>query len=99
MEYVAIAILAILVVGGGLGALMMRATDGSTPASPESDDSTPVGDTPHTSDAGTPESNQQDREPARDPEEHPGNRFKSDPIGGEGEAEPSVDTGDTPRAS
>lgn len=108
MEYVAIGILALLVVGGGIGLLMMRATAGSTPASPESGDPTPLGSTSQLSGgdaegsggAGGPTSGQgatSGRTPARDPEEHEGNRFKSDPIGGEAEGEPSVDAGDTPR--
>lgn len=110
MEYVAIGILALLVVGGGITAMVLRSTAASTPASPESGDSTPVGDTQQLSEgdaesrggAGGPTSGQGQtaaRAPSRDPEEADGNRFKRDPIGGEAEAEPSIDTGDTPRAS
>jgi hypothetical protein len=108
MEYVAIGILAILVIGGGFTALTLRATAGSTPASPESGDSTPVGDTPQHSDAdaearggtGGPTSGDggnTGRAPSQEPDEPEGNRFKRDPIGGEAEAEPTIDTGDTPR--
>ena len=110
MEYVAIGILAMLVVGGGISLLVLRATKGSTPASPEDGDGTAVGDTQQLADAdagarggaGGPTSGQGNtagRAPSRDPEEAEGNRFKRDPIGGEAEAEPSVDTGDTPRAT
>jgi hypothetical protein len=110
MEYVAIGILVLLVVGGAVTALVMRATAGSTPASPESGDPTPAGDSPELSEsdagdrggAGGPTSGQGQtagRAPARDPEESPGNRFKRDPIGGEAESEPTIDTGGTPRAS
>lgn len=109
MEYVAIGILALLVVGGGLSLLVLRATKGSTPASPENGDSTPLGDTAQHSAAdaddrggsGGPTSGQggtAGRAPSRDPEEADGNRFKRDPVGGEAEAESSIDTGDTPRA-
>ena len=109
MEYVAIGILAVLVIGGGFTALTLRATRGSTPASPESGDPTPVGDTPQHSEAdadsrggtGGPTSGQGNvasRAPSQEPDEPEGNRFKRDPIGGEGEAEPTIDAGDTPRA-
>ncbi len=109
MEYVAIGILAVLVIGGGFTALTLRATRGSTPASPESGDETPVGDTPQHSeaDAGTRggtggttsgQGSATGRAPSQEPDEPSGNRFKRDPIGGEGEAEPTIDTGDTPRS-
>lgn len=109
MEYVAIGILALLVIVGGLSMLVLRATHGSTPASPESDDPTPLGDTPQHSDGdaeerggtGGPISGQGNvagRAPAQQPDEPEGGRFKRDPIGGEAEAEPTVDTGDPPRA-
>ncbi len=95
MEYVAIGVLAILVIGGGVTVIVMRAVQGSTPASPESGDDTPLGDTPQHSDQS---SHAEGRGPARQPEEPEGGRFKRDPIGGEAEAEPTIDTGDPPRA-
>ena len=109
MEYVAIGILAVLVIGGGFAALTMRATAGSTPASPEAGDSTPLGDTAQHSSGdaeerggtGGPTSGQggnTSRAPSQEPDEPEGNRFKRDPIGGEGEASPTMDVGDTPRA-
>lgn len=109
MEYVAIGILALLVIGGGLSVLVLRATRGSTPASPEGKDDTPVGDTPQHSDAdadgrggtGGPTSGQGNtagRAPSQQADEPEGSRFKRDPIGGEAEAEPTIDTGDPPRA-
>ena len=109
MEYVAIGILALLVIGGGLSVLVMRATRGSTPASPESGDGTALGDTPQHSEAdadgrggtGGPTSGQGNtvgRAPAQQPDEPEGGRFKRDPIGGEAESEPTIDTGDPPRA-
>jgi hypothetical protein len=109
MEFVAIGILAVLVVGGGFIALTFRATRGSTPASPESGDPTPAGDTPQHSEGdasdrggtGGPTSGQGNtasRAPSQQPDEPEGDRFKRDPIGGEAEAEPTIDTGGTPRA-
>ncbi len=109
MEYVAIGILALLVIGGGLSLLVMRATRGSTPASPEGGDDTPLGDTQQHSEGdaegrggtGGPTSGQGNtagRAPAQQPDEPEGNRFKRDPSGGVAEAEPTLDTGDTPRA-
>ena len=110
MEYVAIAILALLVVSGVITGMVLRSTRESSPASPESGDPTAVGDTPHLSDgdadgrggAGGPTAGHgatTGRAPSRDPQEADGNRFKRDPIGGEAEAEPTIDTGDTPRAT
>lgn len=86
MGYVLAGLLFLLIVGGGIIALTMRATAGSTPASPESEDGTPAGDTPQHSDA-------ESRRPSRPgPVEPGGGRFKRDPIGGEAEAETTIDT-------
>lgn len=109
MEYVAIGVLALLVVVGGLSLLVLRATKGSTPASPEAGDDTPLGDTPQHAEAdagerggsGGPTSGHgavAGRAPAGQPDEPEGGRFKRDPIGGEAEAEPTLDAGDIPRA-
>ena len=85
MAYVLIGLLFLVIVGGAVMAVTMRATAGSTPASPEAGDGTPAGDTPHHSDAesGPPAS--------PGPVEPGGGRFKRDPIGGEAEAETTID--------
>jgi hypothetical protein len=86
MIYVLVGILFLVVVGGLVLMLTMRATAGSTPASPESGDATAVGDTPQHSDA-------ESGPPSRPgPVEPGGNRFKRDPIGGEAEAETTIET-------
>jgi hypothetical protein len=86
MTYVLVGILFLLVVGGLVLALTMRATAGSTPASPESDDASAVGDTPQHSDA-------ESAPPSTPGPVEPGEgRFKRDPVGGEAEAETTIDT-------
>jgi hypothetical protein len=86
MIYVLVGILFLVVVGGLITLLTMRATAGSTPASPESGDPTAVGDTPQHSDA-------ESGAPAQPgPVEPGGNRFKRDPVGGEAEAETTIET-------
>jgi hypothetical protein len=86
MSYVLIGLLFVVVVGGLILALTMRATAGSTPASPEPGDKTAVGDTPQHSGA-------QEGAPAEPgPVEPESGRFKRDPIGGEAEAETTIDT-------
>jgi hypothetical protein len=86
MIYVLVGILFVVVVGGGILLLTMRATAGSTPASPDSGDPTAAGDTPEHTDA-------ESGPPAKPgPVEPGGNRFKRDPIGGEAEAETTIET-------
>jgi hypothetical protein len=86
MTYVLIGLLFVVVVGGLLLALTMRATAGSTPASPEPGDETAVGDTPHHSGA-------EEGGPSQPgPVEPDSGRFKRDPIGGEAEAETTIET-------
>ena len=95
MEYVAIGFLAVLVIGGGFAALTMRATRGNTPASPETGDPTPLGDTSQHSSETEAKPVAEGGRPREEPE---GGRFKRDPIGGEGEGETTIDAGDVPRA-
>jgi hypothetical protein len=85
MTYAVVGILFVLVVGGLVLALTMRATSGSTPASPDSRDDTAVGDTPQHSES-------EDGGPAEPGPVEPGSgRFKRDPIGGEAQAETTID--------
>ncbi|MEA2125409.1 MAG: hypothetical protein QOI80_2191 [Solirubrobacteraceae bacterium] len=86
MTYAVVGILFVVVVGGLILALTMRATAGSTPATSESSDPTDVGDTPQLSEAdeGAP--------PEPGPVEPGSGRFKRDSIGGEAEAETTIDT-------
>jgi hypothetical protein len=86
MTYVLVGLLFVVVVGGLILLLTMRATAGSTPASPESGDDTALGDTPQHSEA-------ESGPPAQPgPVEPGGGRFKRDPIGGEAEAETTIET-------
>ncbi|MGI8623903.1 MAG: hypothetical protein ACR2NB_10580, partial [Solirubrobacteraceae bacterium] len=111
MGYVIVAIIVLLVVAGGVTFLVMRATSsgssGSTPASPEPGDPTAAGDTQQLADedasgrggAGGPISGPHPggREPAQDPDEPAGARYKRDSIGGEGEGESTIDAGEAPQ--
>ena len=106
MGYVVAGIIFMLVVGGGVTFLVMRATAGSTPATPEDGDSTPTGDTPQHADGdaerggtGDPVAgpNAGGRGPSREPDEPSGGRYKRDPVGGEAEAEPTIDVGEAPK--
>jgi hypothetical protein len=86
MTYVLVGLLFVVVVGGLILLLTMRATAGSTPASPEAGDDTALGDTQQHSDA-------ESGAPSRPgPVEPGGGRFKRDPIGGEAEAETTIET-------
>ena len=128
MEYVAIGILFLLVLGGGITMLVMAQTKQSAPATGEDDetsggapfsgpDHTPVGDTAQ-------HAGQQDEEgqtvtqndaaerggtgqqtsgprsgghASQGANEEPaGGRFKRDPVGGEGEGEPTAPVGEVP---
>jgi len=107
MVYVVVGVIFLLVVGGVVTVMVLRATGGATPATPEEGDPTPAGDTPQHSagDAegrggtGGPTSGPHatGRQPARQAEEPEGGRYKRDPVGGEAEAEPTIDTGNAPR--
>ncbi len=82
MTYVLVGLLAVAVVGGVVLLMSLRATAGSTPASPDSEDSTPLGDTDQHSDAeSTPPEGSGPVEPGS-------GHFKRDPVGGEAEAAP-----------
>ena len=128
MEYVAIGILFLLVLGGGITMLVMAQTKASAPETGEDDetsgaapfsgsDQTPVGDTAQhagqqddqgqtvtANDAsqsggtggqtsGPRSGGRASQLPNEDPE---GGRFKRDPVGGEGEGEPTAPLGDVP---
>jgi hypothetical protein len=86
MTYVIVGLIVVLVVGGGILFLVFGATRGSTPATPDSGDPTPAGDTPEHSEAaeGAP--------PQPGPVEPGSGQFKRDPAGGEAEAESTIDT-------
>jgi hypothetical protein len=86
MTYVIVGLIFVFVVGGGILFLVFGVTRGSTPATRESGDPTPAGDTPQHSEAteGAP--------PEPGPVEPGGGQFKRDPVGGEAEAESTVDT-------
>lgn len=86
MTLLLVGLLVVVVVGTMVLMLTMRATSGSTPASPEPGDKTAVGDTPHHSGA-------EEGPPADHGLVEPGSgQFKRDPIGGEAEAETTIDT-------
>lgn len=79
----------------------------SSPASPEPDDPTPAGDTPQHAEGdadragGSAEPISGPKPgggaPAQEPDDPAGGRYKRDPIGGEAEAEPTIDVGEAPR--
>ena len=127
MEYVAIGILFLLVLGGGITMLVMAQTKESAPAAGDDEDAqaapfsgpdhTPVGDTAQhagqqddegqtvtandaTERGGTgqqtsgPRSGGHASQGAN--EEPEGGRFKRDPVGGEGEGEPTAPLGEVP---
>jgi hypothetical protein len=111
MEYVAIGILALLVVGGGITMLVLAGTKGSAPAVAEDADGTaaPFAGTDHTPLGDTAEHHGEQDEhgytvtpgdagPRRgEPETEPsGGRFKRDPIGGEAEGSSTVPLGEVP---
>lgn len=77
----------------------MTDDDQTTPADPDPDDPTPVGDSPEHADddaerGGTGAPTQDLRQPSRDPDSPPEGRFKRDQIGGEGEGTTTIDVGE-----
>jgi hypothetical protein len=106
MGYVVAAILVLLLVAGFVTFLVMQATRRSSPATSDTSDDTPgigrdpspLGDTTqHTEDSarsagtGAPSSDLPQRSVHEDP---PEGRFKRDPVGGEGEGEPAIESDD-----
>jgi hypothetical protein len=97
MEYVAVGILVLLLIGGFVTFLVMQATRRSSPATDDTgtdtpgigtDRATPFGDTSEHADDDSHRTATQDADP-------PDGRFKRDPVGGEGEGTPSIE-GDPP---
>ncbi len=89
MIYVVVGILVLIALGGGLMHFVMHQTGAASPATPERGDPTPAGDSPQHS----AEDSDQGGGP-QDPDTPRGTRFKRDTIGGEAEAETTIDVGE-----
>jgi hypothetical protein len=110
MEYVAVGILVLLLIGGFVTFLVMQATRRSSPATGDTGDDTPgigtdespLGTTTQHADrdadrsggTGAPTTDLPQRSQDEDP---PDGRFKRDPIGGEGEGTPAIEDEERPR--
>ena len=104
MEYVAVGILVLLLIGGFVTFLVMQATRRSSPATGDTSDDTPgigsddspLGDTSQHAGGRATSTGVPQRSQDEDPSD---GRFKRDPVGGEGEGTPAIEGDERPRPS